>query len=70
MSSTFDPINTAEGWQISNAPIMGMAPLLAALNIYSKAGMNSIREKGKNISSYMEFLIHQMIPSVHIITPV
>ena len=69
MSSTFDPINTAEGWQISNAPIMGMAPLLAALNIYSKAGMNSIREKGKNISSYMEFLIHQMISSVHIITP-
>ena len=69
MSSTFDPINTAEGWQISNAPIMGMVPLLASLNIYSKAGMNSIRGKGKNISSYMEFLIHQMIPSVHIITP-
>ena len=58
MSSRFDPINTAEGWQISNAPIMGMVPLLASLNIYSKAGMNSIQEKGKNISSYMEFLIH------------
>ena len=69
MSSTFDPINTAEGWQISNAPIMGMAPLVAAMNIYSKAGMNSIRDKGKNISSYMEYLIHQLIPSISIVTP-
>ena len=69
MSSTFDPINTAEGWQISNAPIMSMAPLLAAMNIYSKAGMNSIRDKGKNISSYMEYLIHQLIPSIYIVTP-
>ena len=69
MSSIFDPINTAEGWQISNAPIMGMAPLVAAMNIYSKAGMNSIRDKGKNISSYMEYLIHQLIPSIYIVTP-
>ena len=69
MSSKFDPISTAEGWQISNAPIMGMAPLVTAMNIYSKAGMNSIREKGKNISSYIEYLIHQLIPSVRIITP-
>ncbi|MFL3006336.1 MAG: kynureninase [Candidatus Neomarinimicrobiota bacterium] len=69
MSSTFDPINTAEGWQISNAPIMGMAPLVAAMNIYGKAGMNSIRDKGKNISSYMEYLIHQLIPSIYIVTP-
>ena len=69
MSSTFDPINTAEGWQISNAPIMGMAPLVAAMNIYSKAGMNSIRDKGKNISSYLEYLIHQLIPSIYIVTP-
>ena len=69
MSSTFDPINTSEGWQISNAPIMGLAPLFAAMNIYSEAGMNSIRDKGENISFYMEYLIHQLVPSVQIITP-
>ena len=69
MSSTFDPINTSEGWQISNAPIMGMAPLVAAMNIYNKAGMNLIRNKGQKLSSYMEYLIQQFIPSVQIITP-
>lgn len=69
MPSKFDPIQTCEGWQISNAPIMGMVPLLAAMDIYSKAGMDSIRKKGKNLSSYMEYLINQFIPSVNIITP-
>ena len=69
MSSTFEPINTSEGWQISNAPIMGMAPLLASMEIFNKAGMNSIRKKGKNLSSYMEYLINQFVPSVDIITP-
>ena len=69
MPSTFEPINTSEGWQISNAPIMGMAPLLASMEIFNKAGMNSIRKKGKNLSSYMEYLINQFVPSVNIITP-
>ena len=69
MPSTFEPINTSEGWQISNAPIMGMAPLLASMEIFNKAGMNSIRKKGKNLSSYMEYLINQFVPSVDIITP-
>ena len=48
MPSTFDPINTSEGWQISNAPIMGMAPLLASMEIFNKAGMNSIIKKVSN----------------------
>ena len=69
MPSTFEPINTSEGWQISNAPIMGMAPLLASMEIFNKAGMHSIRKKGKNLSSYMEYLINQFVPSVNIITP-
>ena len=69
MPSTFEPINTSEGWQVSNAPIMGMAPLLASMEIFNKAGMNSNRKKGKNLSSYMEYLINQFVPSVNIITP-
>ena len=69
MPSKFEPINTSEGWQISNAPIMGMAPLLASMEIFNKAGMKSIRKKGKNLSSYMEYLINQFVPSVNIITP-
>ena len=42
MGSDFDPIQTAEGWQISNAPIMGMLPLLAAMEIFDEAGMDAV----------------------------
>ena len=69
MPSVFNAIDTSEGWQISNAPILGMAPLIAAMDIYNKAGMSSIREKGENMSFYMEYLIFHFIPSIKIITP-
>ena len=69
MPSVFDPILTSEGWQVSNAPVMGMAPLLASMKIYDKVGMNAIRSKGKELSSYMEYLIKEYIAEVDIITP-
>ena len=69
MPSVFDPIMTSEGWQVSNAPVMGMAPLLASMEIYDKVGMNAIRSKGKELSSYMEYLIKEYIAEVDIITP-
>ena len=69
MPSTFDPILTSEGWQISNAPVMGMAPLLASMNIYDEVGMRAIRKKGKELASYMEYLLEESIRTVNIITP-
>ncbi len=69
MLSRFDSINTSEGWQISNAPIISMAPLIASMDIYHKAGMGAIRDKGENMATYMEYLILQYIPSINIITP-
>ena len=69
MPSTFDPILTSEGWQISNAPVMGMAPLLASMNIYDEVGMRAIRNKGKELASYMEYLLEECIRAVNIITP-
>jgi len=68
MPSAFNAIDTSEGWQISNAPILGMAPLIAAMDIHNKAGMSLIRGKGENMSSYMEYLIFHFIPSIKIIT--
>ena len=46
MLSRFDSINTSEGCKISNAPIISMAPLIASMDIYHKAGMGIIRDKG------------------------
>ena len=69
MPSTFDPIKTAEGWQISNAPIMGMAPLVASMNLYDSASMEKVRKKGIRLTAYFEFLLNFFLPEIMIITP-
>ena len=69
MGSNFDGIQTAEGWQISNAPVMGMAPLLASMELYKEAGMQSIWEKGNKLTGFLAFLIQENLPEVSIVTP-
>ena len=69
MPSNFDPIKTAEGWQISNAPIMGMAPLVASMNLYDSASMEKVRKKGIRLTAYFEFLLNFFLPEIIIITP-
>ena len=69
MPSSFDPIPTSEAWQISNAPIMGMAPLIASMEIFEKIGMDTIHQKGFQLSSYLKFLLIESLPKVKIITP-
>ena len=70
MGPDFDPIQTAEGWQISNAPVMGMAPLLAAMEIFDEVGMAAIRVKSEKLTGFLEYLIAENLPAVAIITPV
>lgn len=69
MQPNFDPIQGAEGWQISNAPIMGMAPLIASMEIFDEIGMLKIREKSKKLTGYLEFLINDIDLDISIITP-
>lgn len=57
MQPGFNPMKGAEGWQLSNAPILGMAAHLASLDIFEEAGMERIGEKRDLMTSYMEFVI-------------
>ena len=69
MGPDFDPIQTAEGWQISNPPVMGMAPLLAAMEIFDEVGMAAIRVKSEKLTGFLEYLIAENLPDVAILTP-
>ena len=57
MEDQFVPIKGAEGWQLSNAPVLGMAAHLASLQIFKEAGMERVGSKRDLITAYLEYLI-------------
>ncbi len=73
MEPEFDPICGANGWQVSNLPILSLAPYLASLEIFDEVGMDALIEKRDRITSYLEFVLREIdreVPSeFEIITP-
>ncbi len=73
MNPGFKPMNTAEGWQLSNAPIFSMTPLLASLELFAKAGMENLAYKAKKLTGYLEFIVGEINSEIgshlEIITP-
>lgn len=57
MEKGFEAIPTAEGWQLSNAPILSMAAHKASLDIFGEAGMERLLTKRKMLSDYLLFII-------------
>ncbi|HEY3973575.1 MAG TPA: kynureninase [Candidatus Sulfotelmatobacter sp.] len=70
MGPDFHAMPGAEGWQLSNPPILALAPLRASMEIFSRAGMEALRAKSISLTAYMEFLLRQHAsPKFSIITP-
>ena len=70
MGPDFRPISGAEGWQISNPPILQMAALRASLEIFNEIGMAVLREKSEKLTGYLEFLLRAIGDDrISIITP-
>ena len=66
----FDPLFGAEGWQLSNPPILSMAALRSSLDLFEEIGIKSIYEKSKNLTNYLEYLINSLNNNnINIITP-
>lgn len=70
MGPKFQPMAGAEGWQLSNPPILALAPLRASMEIFSDAGMERLRAKSVSLTGYMEFLLKQKNSSkFNVVTP-
>lgn len=70
MGPEFKPLAGAEGWQISNPPILQMAALRASLEIFDEAGMSALKEKSKKLTGHLESLIDDLGDErISIVTP-
>lgn len=74
MPPDFEPIPTAEGWQLSNAPVLSMAAHKASLDIFSEAGMENLHAKREELAGYLHYLLEEINSSggkqvIEVITP-
>lgn len=73
MKPEFEPMENADAWQISNVPVLSVAPYLASLTMFEEVGMQRLIEKRKLIVSYLEFILQEIDKEVdstfEIITP-
>ena len=73
MDKTFVPMDTAERWQISNAPVLSMAACRASLDMFAEVGMVALVQKSQLLTGYLEFVIGELNKThtncLEIITP-
>lgn len=76
MGPDFHAIPTAEGWQLSNPPILAMTPVYESLAIFDRVGMPALRDRSLRLTAYLEHLIdhtNDALPAdkqlVRILTP-
>ncbi len=73
MKPEFEPMPNADAWQLSNAPVLAMAPYLASLELFDAVGMDALVKKRNIIVAYLEFILKQIDKEVEstfeIITP-
>ncbi|WP_116769992.1 kynureninase [Maribacter litoralis] len=73
MKPEFEPMENADAWQISNVPVLSVAPYLASLTMFEEVGMEKLIAKRNLIVSYLEYILHEIDKEVdssfEIITP-
>lgn len=70
MGPEFLPMPGAEGWQLSNPPILPMAAMRASLELFDEAGMDNLRAKSEKLTGYLEYLLKNLdSEKIRIITP-
>ena len=70
MEPKFAPLRGAEGWQLSNPPILSLAPLAASLELFAEAGLAHLRRKSLALTGYLLRLLEDELGErVRVLTP-
>ena len=67
MRDEFDPLPGAEGWQLSNPPILPLAAMRASMELFDQAGIQNLRNVSKENVSYLYNAL-KSINGINIIT--
>ena len=60
MGPIVTPVDTADSWQLSNPPILAMAPVLVSLEMFDEVGMDALRAKSVRLTGYLERLLDEV----------
>lgn len=60
MKPGFKPMAGAEGWQLSNAPVLSMAACKASMEIFDEVGMEKLEAKSLLLTNFMEFVLNDI----------
>ncbi|MGE3165593.1 MAG: kynureninase [Planctomycetota bacterium] len=69
LMADFEPQAGADGWQLSNPPILALAPLRVSLDIFDHVGMAALRAKSVRLTGYLEYLLDRLPGGLEILTP-
>jgi kynureninase len=70
MEARFHAAEGAEAWQLSNPPILAMAPLRASLALFREAGMERLRAKSRRLTGWLAATIEAELDDVlQMLTP-
>ena len=71
MPFAFDPVPGAEGWQVSNPPILAMAPVRVSLDLFAEVGMEALRARSVRLTGFLDRLLDVVASrrKIEVITP-
>ncbi len=70
MEPGFRPAPGAQGWQVSNPPILSTAPLLASLDLFEQAGGHRLHAKARGLTAFLEAALRERLDGVlQVVTP-
>lgn len=69
MGPEFVPVASADAWQLSNPPVLALAPLRESLAIFDAAKMARLRRKSEELTAYLAWMLERLAPGVKVLTP-
>ena len=69
MADAFAPGLGADGWRISNPPILALAPVTASLAIFDAVGLPALRARSERLTAHLADLVASLAPQAEVITP-